>query len=208
MSAGTSQAAGGDAPAASAESAQRSPVNVATALPALPPARVNAQGKVERPRELVGATWQIPFDNQNLYVTVNHDNHRVLEVFVTGPLSVSVGLLASKMLRGGFEPKEVAASLNKVIGTHSVWFNERLCTSPEQAVAECIMLTERRILNLPDSARALAKAAQSAPATSPAASPGADKGTKLTTCPECGGGQLEFNGGCYTCRDCAFSKCV
>jgi ribonucleoside-diphosphate reductase alpha chain len=188
----------------------QTPAGAPTTLPVLPPARVNAQGKIERPRELAGATWQIPFDNQNLYVTVNHDHTRVLEVFVTGPLSVSVGLLASKMLRGGFEPEEVAASLNKVIGTHSVWFNERLCTSPEQAVAECIMLTKRRILNLPDSARALAKAtaAQTAPAFSPTASPTADKGTKLTSCPECGGGQLEFNGGCYTCRDCAFSKCV
>ncbi|HEX5707983.1 MAG TPA: adenosylcobalamin-dependent ribonucleoside-diphosphate reductase, partial [Pyrinomonadaceae bacterium] len=29
--------------------------------------------RVERPRELQGATWQIPFDGQNLYVTVNHD---------------------------------------------------------------------------------------------------------------------------------------
>lgn len=189
------------------------PTEPATTPAPVVPARTNAQGKIERPRELVGATWQIPFDNQNLYVTVNHDNVRVLEVFVTGPLSVSVGLLASKMLRGGFEPEEVAASLNKVIGTHSVWFNERLCTSPEQAVAECIMLTKRRILNLPDSARALAKAAMTAApaAASPAATPAsgaADKGTKLTTCPECGGSQLEFNGGCYTCRDCAYSKCV
>jgi hypothetical protein len=115
-------------------------------------------GRIERPRELVGSTWQISFDHQNLYVTVNHDGSRVLEVFATGAgLSVSVGLLASKMLRGGFEPEEVAASLNKVIGNHSVWFNERLCTSPEQVVAECILLTRRRLQNEPDSARAAAK---------------------------------------------------
>src|SRR6185503_19692400 len=112
------------------------------------------QGKLERPRELVGATWQIPFDHQNLYVTVNHDNTRVLEIFATGAgLSVSVGLLASKMLRGGFDPEEVARSLNKVIGTHSVWFNEHLCTSPEQVVAECIRATEREIAGHPLSAR-------------------------------------------------------
>ncbi|MFZ4629839.1 MAG: adenosylcobalamin-dependent ribonucleoside-diphosphate reductase, partial [Blastocatellia bacterium] len=114
--------------------------------------------RVERPRELIGSTWQIPFDHQNLYVTVNHDGARVLEIFATGAgLSVSVGLLASKMLRGGFEPDEVAASLSKVIGNHSVWFNERLCTSPEQIVAECILTTKRRLHNQPDSARAVAK---------------------------------------------------
>src|SRR5262249_13770827 len=67
------------------------PVRVVDFQPAVPvrTAQVSAQGMIERPRELVGATWQIPFDHQNLYVTVNHDSHRVLEVFVTGPLSVS-----------------------------------------------------------------------------------------------------------------------
>jgi len=171
------------------------------------PAKVDEEGKIERPRELIGATWQIPFDHQNLYVTVNHDTLRVLEVFATGGgLSVSVGLLASKMLRGGFEPDEVAASLNKVIGTHSVWFNERLCTSPEQAVAECIMLTKRRIVNLPDSARAVAKMSLSDPMTSAPATTGAR--VQITVCPDCNGNQVEFSGGCYTCRDCGFSKCV
>jgi ribonucleoside-diphosphate reductase alpha chain len=166
--------------------------------PKFHPAQVSAQGKIERPRELTGATWQIPFDHQNLYVTVNHDTHRVLEIFATGAgLSVSVGLLASKMLRGGFEPEEVAASLNKVIGTHSVWFNERLCTSPEQAVAECIMLTKRRILNLPDSARAAAKANPTAPGAK----------VMIGICPECGGNQLEHASNCDTCRDCGYSKC-
>ncbi len=161
----------------------------------LRPARPTPQGKIERPRELAGATWQIPFDHQNLYVTVNHDGRRVLEVFATGAgLSVSVGLLASKMLRGGFEPEEVAASLNKVIGTHSVWFNERLCTSPEQAVAECIMLTKRRIMGLPDSARAAAKAELF-------------QNALTGICPECGGNQLEHVSGCDTCRDCGYSKC-
>jgi len=28
-----------------------------------------------------GATWQIPFDGQNLYVTVNHDGKMIQEVF-------------------------------------------------------------------------------------------------------------------------------
>ncbi|MCA1602764.1 MAG: adenosylcobalamin-dependent ribonucleoside-diphosphate reductase, partial [Acidobacteria bacterium] len=84
--------------------------------------------RIERPRELSGATWQIPFDGQNLYVTVNHDSRMIQEVFATGPISGGVGLLASKMLRGGFDAAEVAYSLNKVTGTHAVWFNERLLT--------------------------------------------------------------------------------
>ena len=44
------------------------------------------------------------------------------------PISAGVGLLASKMLRGGFEVSEVARSLNKLTATHAVCFNERLLT--------------------------------------------------------------------------------
>jgi ribonucleoside-diphosphate reductase alpha chain len=192
--------------------------------PTVQPAKVEPSGKIERPRELTGSTWQISFDHQNLYVTVNHDGVRVLEVFATGAgLSVSVGLLASKMLRGGFDPEQVAASLNKVIGNHSVWFNERLCTSPEQVVAECIMLTKRRLMNLPDSARVAAKQAtvqteqrQAAPQPATTGVPNTvapntvtiDSKKVITTCPECSSKQIEYAGGCYTCRDCGFSKCV
>lgn len=165
----------------------------AEAAPApAPAAPVVAQGEVDRPRELAGWTWRIPFDGQNLYVTVNHDGNSVLEVFAAGPLSVSVGLLASKMLRGGFGTEEVARSLNKVIGTHSILFNERFCSSPEQAVAECLMLAKRRLDGKPDSARATKGGAAQAAGL---------------TCPECGGDQLISDSGCDVCRDCGYSKC-
>ena len=49
--------------------------------------------RIERPRRVEGATWQIPFDGQNLYVTVNHDGKMIREVFATGPISGGVGLL-------------------------------------------------------------------------------------------------------------------
>lgn len=159
--------------------------------------------RIERPRELRGATWQIRFDGQNLYVTVNHDDRQILEVFATGPISGGVGLLASKMLRGGFEATEVAHSLNKVTGTHAVWFNERLLTSPEQAVAECIMLTNRRLQGQPDSARAAGKAQAVQPTGAASA---VVMSNMIGTCPECHG-QLEHASGCDFCRDCGYSKC-
>src|SRR6185503_14554483 len=166
--------------------------------------------RIERPRELRGATWQIPFDGQNLYVTVNHDGKMIQEVFATGPISGGVGLLASKMLRGGFDAAEVAYSLNKVTGTHAVWFNERLLTSPEQAVAECIMITNRRLTGSPDSARALGKQQQQG--TNPLGNTGvtgvtgAIMSSMIGICPECHG-QLEHASGCDFCRDCGYSKC-
>jgi ribonucleoside-diphosphate reductase alpha chain len=153
--------------------------------------------RVERPRELQGSTWRIPFENQNLYVTVNHDGERIMEVFVAGPISAGVGLLASRMLRGGFEAKEVARSLNKVTATHAVWFNERLLTSPEQAVAECLLLIDRRLKNLPASERAVGK-------NDPV--PEVMMSQLIGECPECRG-QLEHASGCDFCRDCGYSKC-
>ena len=174
-------------------------------------ARKQGAIRLERPRELVGATWRIPFDGQNLYVTVNHDGQMIQEVFATGPISGGVGMLASKMLRGGFDAAEVSYSLNKVTGTHAVWFNERLLTSPEQAVAECIMITNRRLKGHPDSARALGKQAQSSVGTqssvlSPQSSGGSIMSTMISICPECHG-QLEHASGCDFCRDCGYSKC-
>src|SRR5882757_10063737 len=165
-------------------------------------ARKQGAIRLERPRELRGATWRIPFDGQNLYVTVNHDDEMIQEVFATGPISGGVGMLASKMLRGGFDAAEVSYSLNKVTGTHAVWFNERLLTSPKQAVAECIMITNRRLKGHPDSARALGKQ-QGANTTQVT---GAIMSTMIGKCPECSG-QLEHASGCDFCRDCGFSKC-
>ncbi|MFN0119982.1 MAG: hypothetical protein ACKV2V_05725 [Blastocatellia bacterium] len=146
--------------------------------------------KITRPRELTGFTWQIPFDGQNLYVTINHDGEHILEVFGNGPLSPSVGMLASKMLRGGFTVTEVARCLNKITGTHATFFNQRLMTSPEQAVAECLLITERRIQGLQDAA------------TKALPQPIIGK-----RCPECGSINVFRNGGCDTCQDCSWSKC-
>jgi len=160
--------------------------------------RRDTSGRVERPRELQGSTWRIPFDGQNLYVTVNHDGRQILEVFAAGPISGGVGLLASKMLRGGFDAREVASSLNKVTATHAVWFNEKLLTSPEQAVAECLLLIDRRLKGLPESERQIAKAS--------AAVESAKMSSMISKCPECGG-QLEHASGCDSCRDCGYSKC-
>ncbi len=159
---------------------------------------------IDRPRELQGSTWRIPFDGVNLYVTVNHNGEKVLEVFATGPISEGVGLLASKMLRGGFEVREVSRSLNKVTGTHAVWFNERLLTSPEQAIAECLLLIDRRLKNLPASERQISKLEAGTGDVVAFAEP--KMSNLIGECPECRG-QLEHASGCDFCRDCGYSKC-
>lgn len=180
------------------ETAQIVPETKAEAQP-----KARKAEKISRPRELQGSTWRIPFDNVNLYVTVNHNGEAVLEVFATGPISEGVGLLASRMMRGGFDVKEVARTLNKVTGTHAVWFNERLLTSPEQAIAECLLLTDRRLRNLPASERQISKTAAETVSSS---APETKMSSMIGTCPECKG-QLEHASGCDFCRDCGYSKC-
>jgi ribonucleoside-diphosphate reductase alpha chain len=118
------------------------------------------------------------------------------------------------MVRGGFELKEVAHSLNKVTGTHAVWFNTRLLTSPEQAVAECLMLTERRLRGQPDSERAAAPKKNSIETTQTQNSNEEaivferppQMSNLIGSCPECSG-QMEHASGCDFCRDCGYSKC-
>ena len=145
-----------------------------------------APNREDRPKELQGSSWRIKFESGNLYVTVNRDERHIMEVFVTGPISSSVGMLASQMLRGGFHAMELARTLDKCTGTHAVWFNKRLLTSPEQAVAECIMIMQRRLTQQPDSAKESAVATDD---TQPA-------GSFVTTkkCPDCGGPTEHLSG--------------
>lgn len=157
----------------------------------------------ERPRELAGWTFRVGIDGQYLYVTVNHDGTEIVEAFAAGPLSGGVGMLASKMLRSGcFTPQEIARSLNKITGTHTVVFNERIITSPEQFFAECLLIGDRRLKGLPDSAHAVqALSAQPAAAVDVTPSSGGRR------CPQCGGPRLRRVEGCDSCPDCGHSKC-
>ena len=178
------------------------PIPSLAELPEPEPLTLTAPDREDRPKELTGSTWQIDFDGSKLYVTVNHNGKEIQEIFVTGPISSSVGKLASKMLRGGFHVKEVAHMLETTTGTHAVWFNQRLLTSPEQAIAECTLIMQRRLVKQPDSSRT---AKTQVPENTPQLL--TTSTTPLRSCPECHG-QLEHVSGCDVCRDCGFSKCI
>ena len=180
--------------------AHRDPFPSLTELSEAAPVALAAPDREDRPKELTGSTWQIGFEGAKLYVTVNHNGVQIQEIFVTGPISSSVGKLASKMLRGGFHVKEVAHMLETTTGTHSVWFNQRLLTSPEQAIAECMLIMQRRLAGQLDSARANKSQAETLP-TSPT-----NTSTIIESCPDCHG-QLEHANGCKFCRDCGHSTC-
>lgn len=76
-----------------------------------------------------------------------------------------------------FSIEEIA---RKVSGTHSIFFNERILTSPDQVIAECMLIMSHRLQGLPIFARAIA-AQQSKPG-------GAEPAPRATRqCPKCRG---------------------
>jgi ribonucleoside-diphosphate reductase alpha chain len=170
-----------------------------------------APNRIDRQRELIGSTWQIEFEGHNLYVTVNHDGKMIQEVFVTGPISASVGKLASKMLRGGFNAREVAQTLNTTTGTHAVWFNQRCLTSPEQAIAECIIIMLERLTTTNKQQTANMSPSHAAHSRGTLQS-GSNQGRQSSAgygaplCPHCQG-PLERTGNCWLCQPCSYSKC-
>lgn len=104
-------------------------------------------GKYRRPVELSGFTWQIalPDQHKKLYVTVNHDGHRIVEVFLKGTVSNGVGILASTLLQLHYPLNEVCRKLNSVTGTHYIVFEGAVCTSEEQIAARALQITAQKL---------------------------------------------------------------
>jgi ribonucleoside-diphosphate reductase alpha chain len=173
-----------------------------------------------RASELTGSTFQIQFDGNKLYVTVNVADGKVAEAFVSGPISTVIGRLVSNMLAGGFPVEDIARSLDHEVGTHSVFFNKKLITSPEQAVAEVLRLMQRRLNGFPDAERDSATVAHSQGAISNSLGLSGTSLTPIVTfsgnsatvahleakrCPECSGNIIVASG-CEYCV-CGYSKC-
>ncbi len=148
---------------------------------------------VFRPAQLSGKTWKFNLEQEPLYITVNHNGSSILEVFAIGPISSSVGLLISKMLRGRFSTKEVVSILRKKNGNQVIWFNKKCCTTPEQLIAECILLTEEE----------LSSSSVSLPVQYEAKNEDKVLGKQ---CPFCQGELRRING-CDLCVACGASKC-
>ena len=168
-------------------------------------------GKIKREIELTGSTWKFDFSDNNLYVTVNHNGEKAVEVFVAGQISNGVGVLASTMLQSDcFTAAEVARKLDKITGINSVWFNERLLTSPEQAVAECLRIVTRRLENIPEGSRSSRRRSS---VTAMASGNGLTdeknqiNRSRFKTCPDCKSEELVLVAGCPTCQACGYSKC-
>jgi ribonucleoside-diphosphate reductase alpha chain len=140
----------------------------------------------------------------NLYITVNYDDNGICEVFTntgrTGGCpsqSEATARLVSIALRSGLSTEVLIEQLKGIRCPSTIRQKRLSVTSCPDAIASTIekVLRESGI------------SSPSTAFTNKAVSNHAPSETKFAKfCPECGG-ELEHEGGCVTCRNCAYSKC-
>ena len=159
-----------------------------------------------RPEITMGFTEKVKIGCGNLYITVNYDEKGVCEVFTnTGRAggcpsqSEATARLVSIALRSGLSSEVLIEQLKGIRCPSTIRQKGMTVTSCPDAIAKTI---EKVI-----------KASNSEQATiTDFARTVIDQETALSDikfakyCPECGS-KLEHEGGCVTCRSCAYTKC-
>lgn len=177
---------------------------------------VNEEWK--RPQSMVGKTVKLKMQNTSLYVTVNFDDeNKIREVFVelghSGSQDKSyteaIGRLISRYVQLNGNPKDVIDSMKGIKANDSISWDRGV-----------------KLYSVPD---AIAKAIEialgmSSFKTFPLAEQG--KGNEEYTdghqmgmktgkseirpedCPECKEPMLVYESGCYTCKNCGYTKCA
>ncbi|MFH0810685.1 MAG: vitamin B12-dependent ribonucleotide reductase [Pseudomonadota bacterium] len=147
-----------------------------------------------RPQVTEGTTQRMTTGCGNLYVTVNHDEEGICEVFAqmgkTGGCAASqieaIGRLTSLALRSGMKTESIIKQISGIRCPAPAWNNSKLILSCADAIA--------RVLSQHAGVNAHAPAAKSV------------SGRVMGSCMECGG-PLVHEGGCMSCRECGFSRC-
>jgi ribonucleoside-diphosphate reductase alpha chain len=148
----------------------------------------------DRPKVLTGRTLKLKLPQGGLYVTANSDEAgRLKEVFVTlGKLggdekadAEAIGRLISLYLQHGGDIQSVVKMLKGIRGKYVSWDEGVQLLSIPDAVAKALeVLVAGRVIK-------------------EAATPLVQGGT----CPDCEESALIFEGGCYKCTNCGYSKC-
>ena len=159
-----------------------------------------------RPRPAItkGFTEKVKIGCGNLYITVNYDDNGICEVFTntgrTGGCpsqSEATARLVSIALRSGLRTEVLIEQLKGIRCPSTIRQQGMTVTSCPDAIARTI----DKVL------RESCTATASTVVTTPAASRTSSSEIKFAKfCPECGS-EMEHEGGCVTCRNCAYSKC-
>lgn len=189
--------------------------------PQISPAKAPLLRPRTRPRDTVGITRRLRTGEGSLYVTVNHDENGLCEVFTTigkaggnaAAQAEAISRLISLALRSGIDVREIVKQLKGISGPNPVWEEGQLILSTPDAIGKAL---ERHLEEFEKNATALDIKTEKAFHLAP------DEGSQpqfdlvetaengnsktMTTCPECGG--IVFHeSGCITCPNCGYSKC-
>jgi len=166
-------------------------------------APVTAEEKIEprkRPDVTYGRTEKIKTGCGNLYVTLNHDENGLCEVFTqmgksggcAASQSEAISRLISLALRVGVNPESITKNIRGIRCPHPSWQAGGMVLSCPDALG----LVMERYLRWRDGDTSIASNAHSLSAL--------DK--LVGACPECGG-VIEHEEGCMICKSCGFSRC-
>ena len=162
-----------------------------------------------RPNETAGITRRMRTGEGTLYITINHDENGLCEVFTTigkaggnaAAQSEAISRLISLALRSGIDPYSIVRQLKGISGPNPTWEDGRLVLSTPDAIGKALddYLKEKNNGTVDTSL--------------------ADDKVRITMAPqetsfECVEGQgrndcqnVVNEGGCLTCRECGWSKC-
>jgi len=153
--------------------------------------------KRDRPRSLVGKTYQMATGCGQMYVTINEDdNRRQFELFnfvgKAGGCAASqceaIGRLVSLAWRSGMAPEPIVKQLIGISCHKPVGFGTQKVLSCADAIAQAIRQHLEAISGKKDSSMI-------------------DNTMSFGACPECGG-SIEHESGCCVCHSCGYSECA
>lgn len=170
------------------------------------PQTLKAVSPRPRPSITRGLTEKVKIGCGNLYITVNYDDDGICEVFTnTGRAggcpsqSEATSRLISIALRSGLSSDALIEQLRGIRCPSTIRQKGMSVTSCPDAIAKTIqkVLKETPFTSVPASTTTV---------VSTNTDPDEFDVKFAKFCPECGS-KLEHEGGCVTCRNCAYSKC-
>ncbi len=174
-----------------------------------------------RPKDTFGVTHRIRTGEGTLYITINHDEDGLCEIFTTigkaggnaAAQAEAISRLISLSLRSGMDVTEIIKQLKGISGPNPVWENGQLILSTPDAIGKALEqhmsdfnkdITKDQSFGMMDS-EDVPEEDNSAHFNMVEPSKGTTSKT-MTTCPECGL-TISHEGGCLLCHNCGYSKC-
>ncbi|NQV14031.1 adenosylcobalamin-dependent ribonucleoside-diphosphate reductase, partial [bacterium] len=170
-----------------------------------------------RPKDTFGVTHRIRTGEGTLYITINHDENGLCEIFTTigkaggnaAAQAEAISRLISLSLRSGMDAGEIIKQLKGISGPNPVWENGQLILSTPDAIGKALEHhLEEFNLTAPREKGAALLRQQEPDETGGGAFNMVEPATSkaMTICPECSS-SISHEGGCLLCHNCGYSKC-